>query len=276
MGKELRLQQQYFFVACSIHDIVQRHLKTHEDFADFPDKVAIQLNDTHPAMAVAELMRVLVDEHELEWDAGLGASAGATFGYTNHTLMPEALERWSVDLFGRVLPRHLEIVYEVNRRFLDEVRRVRRGRRGGPRAHEPDRGGAGQAGPDGQPRGGRLALGQRRGRAPHRAAEARAVPRTSTRSGRSGSTTRPTASRRAAGCCSRNPALAALDHRRDRRRAGSPTLERCSSSSRSPTTPAFRRLFRDGQAGEQGAAGRDRPGARTASRSTSTRSSTCR
>ncbi len=131
MGKELRLQQQYFFVACSIHDIVRRYLKTHEDFADFPDKVAIQLNDTHPAIAVAELMRVLVDEHGLEWEQAWEIS-GATFGYTNHTLMPEALERWSVDLFGRVLPRHLEIIYEINQRFLDGVRRAGADRRGRP------------------------------------------------------------------------------------------------------------------------------------------------
>ena len=121
MGKELRLQQQYFFVACSIHDIVARHLKVHEGFDDFPDKVAIQLNDTHPAIAIAELMRVLVDEQGLEWDRAWELCQ-ATFGYTNHTLMPEALERWSVDLFGRVLPRHLEIVLEVNRRFLEGVR----------------------------------------------------------------------------------------------------------------------------------------------------------
>jgi starch phosphorylase len=121
MGKELRLQQQYFFVACSIHDIVNRHLKMHDGFGAFTDKVAIQLNDTHPAVAVAELMRLLVDEHELEWDDAWEICQ-ATFGYTNHTLMPEALERWTVDLFGRVLPRHLEIVYEVNRRFIEGVR----------------------------------------------------------------------------------------------------------------------------------------------------------
>jgi starch phosphorylase len=123
MGKELRLQQQYFFVACSIHDIVHRHLKIHEDFSNFPDKVAIQMNDTHPAIAVAELMRLLVDEHAVEWDQAWEICR-ATFGYTNHTLMPEALEKWSVDLFGRVLPRHLEIVYEINQRFLDGVRRA--------------------------------------------------------------------------------------------------------------------------------------------------------
>jgi starch phosphorylase len=120
MGKELRLQQQYFFVACSIHDIIERYLKERKDFAAFPDKVAIQLNDTHPAIAIAELMRVLVDERNVEWDEAWRICR-ATFGYTNHTLLPEALERWPVDLFGRVLPRHLEIIYEVNRRFLAEA-----------------------------------------------------------------------------------------------------------------------------------------------------------
>ncbi len=121
MGKELRLQQQYFFVACSIHDIVLRHLKTHENFDDFADKVAIQLNDTHPAIAIAELMRLMVDEHELEWDRAWD-TCRAVFGYTNHTLLPEALERWPVELFGRVLPRHLEIILEINRRFLESLR----------------------------------------------------------------------------------------------------------------------------------------------------------
>jgi starch phosphorylase len=121
MGKELRLQQQYFFVACSLHDIVQRHLKTHAGFDDFADKVAIQLNDTHPAIAVPELLRLLVDEHGLEWDRAWRICR-AVFGYTNHTLLPEALEKWPLDLIGRVLPRHLEIVYELNRRFLEEVR----------------------------------------------------------------------------------------------------------------------------------------------------------
>ncbi len=125
MGKELRLQQQYLFVCCSIHDIVARHLKVHEGFANFPDKVAIQLNDTHPAIAIAELMRVLVDEQGIEW-GDAWEICRATFGYTNHTLMPEALEKWSVDLFGRVLPRHLEIVFELNRRFLEAVRTERR------------------------------------------------------------------------------------------------------------------------------------------------------
>jgi starch phosphorylase len=120
MGKELRLQQQYFFVACSIHDIIMRYLKERDGFDAFPDKVAIQLNDTHPAIAIAELMRVLVDVHVLPWEKAWEICR-ATFGYTNHTLLPEALERWQVDLFGRVLPRHLEIIQEIDRRFLEEA-----------------------------------------------------------------------------------------------------------------------------------------------------------
>ncbi|HQR29943.1 MAG TPA: glycogen/starch/alpha-glucan phosphorylase, partial [Anaeromyxobacteraceae bacterium] len=121
MGKELRLQQQYFFVACSLHDIVARHLKVHASFDDFADKVAIQLNDTHPAIAIAELMRVLLDDHGMEWEKAWGICQ-SVFGYTNHTLLPEALERWPVELLGRVLPRHLEIIYDVNERFLAGVR----------------------------------------------------------------------------------------------------------------------------------------------------------
>jgi starch phosphorylase len=122
MGKELRLQQQYFFVACSLHDIVSRHLKVHPGFDNFPDKVAIQLNDTHPAIAVPELLRILVDEQGVEWERAWEIGR-AVFGYTNHTLLPEALERWPLELFGRVLPRHLEIIFELNGRFLAEVRR---------------------------------------------------------------------------------------------------------------------------------------------------------
>jgi len=125
MGKELRLQQQYFFVACSLHDIVTRYLKMHDGFEGFADKVAIQLNDTHPAVAVAELMRIQVDDYGLEWEQAW-ETCRAVFGYTNHTLMPEALEKWSTELFGRVLPRHLEIIYEVNRRFLDTIRQDKR------------------------------------------------------------------------------------------------------------------------------------------------------
>ena len=120
-GQELRLKQQYFFVAATFHDITRRHLKHHQHFDELPDLVAVQLNDTHPAIAIPELMRILVDDHLLPWDKAWGICVG-TFAYTNHTVMPEALETWPVDLMTRVLPRHMEIIYEINRRFLDEVR----------------------------------------------------------------------------------------------------------------------------------------------------------
>ena len=120
VGKELRLVQEYFLVACAMRDIVRRFEQDHGRFRDFSAKVAIQLNDTHPAMAVAELMRILVDEKELEWEEAWTITQ-ATLGYTNHTLAPEALEKWPVPLFESVLPRHLQIIYEINRRFLDRV-----------------------------------------------------------------------------------------------------------------------------------------------------------
>jgi starch phosphorylase len=119
-GKELRLIQQYFFVACSLRDIIRRFEKDNTDWETFPDKVAIQLNDTHPAIGVVELMRLLIDEKELSWPQAWGI-VRRTFAYTNHTLMPEALEKWSVSLFRKVLPRHLQIIFEINKTFLDEV-----------------------------------------------------------------------------------------------------------------------------------------------------------
>jgi starch phosphorylase len=120
MGRELRLKQQYFFVCASLQDILYRYGKYHKTFDALPDKVAIQLNDTHPSIAVAELMRILVDTHHLEWDRAWSISC-RVFAYTNHTLMPEALETWPVTLFESVLPRHLQIIYEINHRFLRDV-----------------------------------------------------------------------------------------------------------------------------------------------------------
>jgi starch phosphorylase len=123
VGKELRLKQQFFFTSCSLQDMLRIHSLLGGRPATFHEKWAVQLNDTHPALAVAELMRLLVDEHGLGWEEAWAVTR-ATFAYTNHTLLPEALEKWSVDLFGALLPRHLEIVFEINRRFLDEVRAV--------------------------------------------------------------------------------------------------------------------------------------------------------
>lgn len=119
-GKELRLKQQYFLVAATLRDIVRRHKKSGPSFEGFADQVAIQLNDTHPTIAVAELMRVLVDEEFLGWDEAWDICR-RTFAYTNHTVLPEALETWPMDLLGRVLPRHLQIITEIDRRFLAEV-----------------------------------------------------------------------------------------------------------------------------------------------------------
>lgn len=119
-GRELRLKQQYFFVSASIQDILHRFLAKHQDWNLLPEKIAIQLNDTHPAIAVAELMYQLVDHHQLAWDHAWQL-CGKIFAYTNHTLMPEALETWQLDMFGRLLPRHLHIIYRINHEFLQMV-----------------------------------------------------------------------------------------------------------------------------------------------------------
>ncbi len=119
-GKELRLKQQYFFVACSLSDILRRYRIAHDSWDALPDKAAVQLNDTHPSVAVPELMRLLVDVEKLDWNKAWDLTQ-RTLAYTNHTLLPEALERWPVDLFGRLLPRHLQIIYEINHRFMREV-----------------------------------------------------------------------------------------------------------------------------------------------------------
>ncbi|MCC2616003.1 glycogen/starch/alpha-glucan phosphorylase [Aestuariibacter halophilus] len=123
-GKELRLIQQYFFCACSLKDIIRRYKRAHGDnWERFADQVVIQLNDTHPAIAIPELMRILVDRAEMDWDSAWEICT-QTFAYTNHTLLPEALEKWPARMFEKILPRHLEIIYEINHRFLDEVDKV--------------------------------------------------------------------------------------------------------------------------------------------------------
>ncbi len=122
-GQELRLRQEYFFTSASLQDIIRRHMQQYNDVRSLADKVAIQLNDTHPAVAVAELMRILVDNHALEWDVAWEITKGA-ISYTNHTLLPEALESWPVHLFEYVLPRHMQIVYQINARLIADAQKL--------------------------------------------------------------------------------------------------------------------------------------------------------
>ncbi len=121
-GKELRLTQEYFLVACSLRDILRTHAAHHASFDELPNQVAVQMNDTHPSLCVVELMRLLVDEHRVDWDKAWEITV-ATLGYTNHTLLPEALEKWPVSLLERVLPRHMEIIFGINHQFLRTVGR---------------------------------------------------------------------------------------------------------------------------------------------------------
>jgi starch phosphorylase len=121
-GKELRLTQEYFLVACSLRDILRHYVSTHTGFDDLPNKIAVQMNDTHPSLCVAELMRLLVDDHQIDWDKAWELTV-ATLGYTNHTLLPEALEKWPISLLEHVLPRHMEIIFGINHQFLRTLSR---------------------------------------------------------------------------------------------------------------------------------------------------------
>ncbi|MFC2502926.1 MAG: glycogen/starch/alpha-glucan phosphorylase [Cardiobacterium sp.] len=122
VGRELRLRQEYFLTSASVQDIVRRHLKENPDISTLADTVAIHLNDTHPVLAIPELMRILIDEHRVKWDDAW-AACEKIFSYTNHTLMGEALETWPVEMMGRVLPRHLQLIFEINEHFLDTLRK---------------------------------------------------------------------------------------------------------------------------------------------------------
>ena len=160
-GRALRLVQEYFLVACSLGDLTRRFRRANADWHRMPDKVAIQLNDTHPSLAVAELMRILLDVEHLGWDEAWNVTQ-QTLAYTNHTLLPEALEQWPLEWFRSLLPRQLEIIFEINRRFLDQVR----ARFPGDEARVArmsliDESGE-QARPHGAPRNRRLAQHQRR------------------------------------------------------------------------------------------------------------------
>lgn len=126
-GQELRLRQEFFFSSASLQDILRRHLQQYPDFTSLPEKVSIQLNDTHPAISIAEMMRLLCDVHGLEFEEAWKITQG-TFSYTNHTLLPEALESWPVPLLERLLPRHMQIVYAINANTLVYARKERRWR----------------------------------------------------------------------------------------------------------------------------------------------------
>ena len=165
MGQGLRFVQEYFLVACSLADLVRRFRRANADWSALPDKVAIQLNDTHPSLAVPELMRILLDEAGLGWDEAWDLTR-RTLAYTNHTLLPEALEKWPLRWFEPLLPRQLEIVYEINRRLARSGAEPFPGRRGPGRADQPDRGRRRAQDPHGQSGDRRLAQHQRRRRDP--------------------------------------------------------------------------------------------------------------
>ena len=192
-GRTLRFLQEYFMVSCSLQDILSRYQKGDGgSWSSLPDQVAIQLNDTHPALAVAELMRILLDEAHLGWDEAWDLTV-RTLAYTNHTLLPEALEKWPVELFELLVPAaardHLRDQSPLPRRR----RAALSGRRRSPAAHEPDRGAAGAQGAHGAPRRRRHAQHQRRRRDPFGAAAHARACRILPRCSRNGSTTRPTA-----------------------------------------------------------------------------------
>ena len=160
-GRELRLRQEYFFVSASLQDLIKRHLASDGQLRNLPSKVAVQLNDTHPSLAVTELMRILVDLHNFRWDEAWKITV-AMLSYTNHTLLPEALETWPVELFERLLPRHLEIIYRINAAHLAMADRALPGRRRFPRLGVADRREVRTTGADGATRFRRLAPHQRR------------------------------------------------------------------------------------------------------------------
>ena len=164
-GQALRFVQEYFLVACSLADLVRRFRRSNDDWNLLPEKVAIQLNDTHPTMSVPELMRILLDDAKLPWEQAWDLTQ-RSLGYTNHTLLPEALEKWPVEWFKRLLPRHLEIIYEINRRLLDDVRSRFPGDEGKVATHQLDRRGTHRTRSHGQSGDRRLAQHQRRGRDP--------------------------------------------------------------------------------------------------------------
>ena len=240
-GKGLRFLQQYFLVACTLADAIRRFRAAGNDWSALPDKVAMQLNDTHPTLAVPELMRILLDEAKLGWDEAWDLTQ-RTLAYTNHTLLPEALEKWPLPWFEMMLPRQLEIIYEINRRFLDDVRDPFPGDDGRLARVSLIEEGAAEEDPHGAPRHRRLAQHQRRGgdslgaaHADRRAGLRRAVPRpVQQQDQRRHAAALPPA---------RESAARRGDHRRHRRRLDRRSRASSRSSSRWPRTRRSARRF---------------------------------
>ena len=253
-GQELRLKQEYFFASAALQDLVRRHLRVYGDLKSLPDRVAIQLNDTHPAIAVPELMRICVDLHGIPWDEAWEITQG-TISYTNHTLLPEALESWQVPLMERLLPRHMQIIYMINAFHLDRVRT----------AHPDDNRMlssvslieeiAWPPGADGASRLRRLAQGQRRLGAAHRPDEEDRVQGLPQPVAGAGSSTRPTASPSGAGCSRPIPGLTRLLDRDASARASSTTPSALTALRPLAEDAAFQAQFLGRQAAEQGGAG---------------------
>jgi hypothetical protein len=233
-GQGLRFVQEYFLVACSLADLVRRFQRGNYDWNALPEHVAIQLNDTHPTLAVPELMRILVDDARLPWDQAFDLTK-RTLAYTNHTLLPEALEKWPVALFEVLLPRHLELIYEINRRLLDEVRLRFPGDDG-----KASRISLIEEGPERRVRMANLAIVGSHSTNGVAAIHSELLRTTTVKDLAelfpNGSTTRRTASRRGGGCGSpihRSRVLSTLRSAK----AGPPISINCASCVRSPATP---------------------------------------
>ena len=236
-GKVLRLKQQYFLVACAMQDMLRSHLRSGGTPETFDSRWAAQLNDTHPAVAVAELMRLLLDDHGLDWEVAWEVTQ-KSMAYTNHTLLPEALETWSVDLFGSLLPRHLEIVFEINRRLLDDVRHRFPGEAGRVGAHVADRGERRPLRAHGQSGLRRQSCHQRRRHPAYRAPETAGPARL----GRDVSGTVHQHHQRGDAAPVHGDEQSGperTDHRKDRRRLADPSRCACAGWKRSYRTPRF-------------------------------------
>ena len=274
-GQELRLRQEYFFVSASLQDLLSRHIRIYGDLYSLPDRAAIQLNDTHPAIAIAELMRILLDEHGLPWDEAWRITA-PTFSYTNHTLLPEALETWPLPLFERLLPRHLQIIYFHQQSASGSGRR----RRSAASRSSSPRSRSSTSATGGGVRMGQLAFvgshaDQRRVGAAHRSDAADDVPRSQPRSSRTASTNKTNGITFRRWLHQANPGLTNM-LREVLRRRGSRQSGRHPRLAEHADDAELQQALRRGQARQQGRARPADPATGSASGSIRRRCSTCR